>query len=228
MNLVETGPVDPHAEARSRRLLFASLALGFLALLALIVVGCKSSPEPAFTDLPELPPGPGTANYSTNRLEEGDVVSITFQYSTNFNAVQKITLDGDLNLESIGEVKASGRTPLELQKELARLYRSEIKDDVVTVKLVASIAGVYVSGAVFRPGKVPLERPMTVMEAIMEAGGFDSTHAKLSGVTVLRIDKGRQVTYQINLKKVLDGDDESPFYLKPFDVVHVPKKTFNY
>ena len=227
MHMKKTVPTKPSSRrTRVRAWLHCMIPILIGPILA-IVSGCQS-PEPAFTDLHELPPGPGTANYSTNQLEEGDVVSVTFQYSTNFNAVQKITLDGFLNLESVGPIKASGKTPVELQTILASAYKPLTKDDVVTVKLVSAIAGVYISGAVFHPGKVQMERPLTVLEAIMEAGGFDPTRAKLSEVTVLRVVNEKQYVFHINLKKVLAGEDESPFYVKPFDVVHVPTKTFNY
>ena len=211
---------------RNRYFAFIFCACALLCLAA----GCSTPSPSPFSDVltPPAPPGPGTANYATNTLHEGDMVSITFQYSTNFNTVQKITLDGLLNLESVGPIKAAGLTPIQLQNELAKVYKPLVKDDVVTVKLVAAVDGVYISGAVFRPGRIPLERPMTVLEAIMEAGGFDANRAKLSRVIILRIERGRQVSYQVNLKKVLEGKEETPFYLRPFDVVHVPTKTFNY
>lgn len=204
------------------------LALPFMALLLLLTGGCQTSSPPVYADGLPVPSGPGAANYSTNLLEQGDTVSITFQYSTNFNATQKIGLDGTLNLESVGPVKAAGRTPQQLENELARLYKPQIRDDVVTVKLVSAVSAFYVSGAVFRPGKITLERPMTILEGIMEAGGFDPNRAKLSDVTVLRIDNGRQHVYHVNLKQILRGEEESPFYLRPFDVVYVPTKTFNF
>jgi hypothetical protein len=50
----------------------------------------------------------------------------------------------------------------------------------------------------------------------------------MSRVTVLRLEGGEQRTYRLNLKRALRGADEKPFYLKPFDIVHVPTKTFNY
>lgn len=211
---------------RNRYFAFIFCACALLWLAA----GCSTPSPSAFSDVltPPALPGPGAANYATNTLHEGDMVSITFQYSTNFNTVQKITLDGLLNLESVGPIKAAGLTPIQLQNELAKVYKPLVKDDVVTVKLVSAVDGVYISGAVFRPGRIPLERPMTVLEAIMEAGGFDANRAKLSRVIVLRIERGRQVSYQVNLKKVLEGKEETPFYLRPFDVVHVPTKTFNY
>ena len=200
---------------------FAAIVFGFCA------TGCKTNLDsnPAFSN---VAPPPLEVGSQTNVLQEGDLVGITFQYSTNFNASQKIPLDGLLNLEGIPPVKASGKTPVQLQTELARLYKPQIKDDVVTVKLLAGSTGVYVAGAVFHPGRIPMERPMTAFEAIMEAGGFDPNRAKLSAVTVLRIEGGRQKAFHLDLKRVLRGEEQSPFYLKPFDIVQVPTKTFNF
>jgi len=204
---------------------FARKALLCLSLLAtLLVIGCQSKAPFAYY----APVNMLAANYSTNRLQEGDAVSITFQYSTNFNAIQKIPLDGLLNLEGVGPVKAAGKTPVELQTELTKLYRPQVKDDVITVKLLTAATSVYVSGAVFHPGRIPLERPLTPLEAIMEAGGFDPNRAQLAKVVVLRLEGGRQKTFHLNLKHVFEGADDSPFYLKPYDIVHVPTKTFNF
>jgi len=133
-----------------------------------------------------------------------------------------------LNLEQVGQVQAAVKTPLELQSELARLYKPQTKEDSLTVKVMSAVASVYVGGAVNRPGKIPMERPMTPLEAIMEAGGFDPNRARLGDVTVLRLEGGSQKTFHLNLKRVMKGSDSSPFYLKPFDIVHVPSKTFNF
>jgi len=204
-----------------------SLALLILALGGLAITGCQSD-SIEFDSDSGLTAGVRASLYSTNELHEGDVVNITFQYATNFNTLQKITLDGQLNLDMVGPVRAAGKSETELQQELSRLYRPLAKDDVITVKLVSSTASVYVSGAVLRPGMVEMDRPLTVIEAVMGAGGFDNSRAKLSDVTVLRIEQGREHAYHVNLKRVLAGNDETPFYLKPFDIIYVPAKTFNY
>jgi polysaccharide export outer membrane protein len=195
----------------------------FLCLVSATLIGGCQSPSgvPARIE-------PGAANYATNILQEGDLVSISFQYSTNFNSSQRITLNGSLNLEAVGAVKAAGKTPQQLEAEIAKLYAAQGSKDWITVKVVAAEASIYISGAVYRPGKIPLERPMTVLEAIMEAGGYDPNRAKLAQVTVLRLEEGKQKTYRFDLKRVLKGENESPFYLQPFDIVHVPNKTFNF
>jgi polysaccharide export outer membrane protein len=204
---------------------------GLLVCLLFLLNACQSKPEPVFASF-KAGPIPQrdirSSSYATNQLQEGDMVGITFQYFTNFNAVQKISLDGTLNLQQVGQVIAAGKTPLELQNELTRLYKPQIKEDSLTVKVMAAAASVYVGGAVNRPGKIPMERPLTPLEAIMEAGGFDPNRARLGDVTVLRLEGGKQETFHLNLKHVMQGSNPTPFYLKPFDIVHVPSKTFNF
>lgn len=202
------------------------LLIPLLALMA----GCQQ-PKPSSAE--GSPPGAvwETATNPTNtpgRLREGDVVKIAFEGDTNLTTIAKIQLDGQINTPMVGDVKAVGRTVQELQADLMQRYRPLLKVNEITVTLVSSAASVYMSGAVLRPGRIPMDRPLTVLDAIMEAGGFDHTRAKPSAVTVLRIENGRQQRFELNLKRMLRGEDSIPFYLKPFDIVHVPEKTFNF
>ena len=196
---------------------FSGLLLG-LALL--VVTGCQS---PRYSVLPSNAATPS----SSNQLKEGDVIQIVFPGATNLNAVHKIPLDGTVKLAFAGEVQAVGKTTAEMEAAVLEAYGDQLQLKEVSVSLAASSASVYVSGAVLRPGRIPLERPLTVLEAIMESGGFDSNRAKLSEVTVMRTLDGQQFTFRLNLKKALRGQDPVPFYLEPFDIVHVPTKTFN-
>ena len=198
---------------------------GFALLLAVLVAGCETNPEPqrsAFTRPDFLFPP------RTNILDQADTISIAFRYSTNFNTVQKIGLDGMVNLLSVGQIKAEGKTVEQLQQELTARYQGEVKDDPVTVKIVAPAASVYVTGAVTHPGKIPMERRMTVIDAIAEAGGADPYRAKLSKVSILRVEGETQRIYWVDLNRMLNGQNQYPFFLEPFDVVRVPNKTFNF
>ncbi|HEY1786653.1 MAG TPA: SLBB domain-containing protein [Verrucomicrobiae bacterium] len=207
-----------------------------LATILLAVTGCRSdagSPPVVLSEPPvpgpaAVPDYPGAENYFTNDLHEGDVIKISFQYSTNFDAVQKVALDGTLNLNMVGREPAAGRTVTQLQQELTRAYDPFAKGDIITVELINSGAIVYVSGAVLRPGPVELDHPLTVLEAVMASGGFDNTRARLSNVTVLRIVDGKQEAYHINLNRILAGRDDTPFYLQSYDIIYVPAKIFNY
>lgn len=162
------------------------------------------------------------------RLQEGDVVKIAFDSTTNLNTIVKLQLDGDITLPMVGAVKALGKTPIELRGELMKQYETLLKGEDITVSIVTAVTCVYVSGAVLRPGKISMERPLTLMDAIMEAGGFDNNRAKPSGVTVFRVENGKQQHFKVDMKRVLSGKNTEVFYLKPFDTIHIPERTFNF
>ena len=198
----------------------------WLMVLSFIIVGCQSPSIPSSSSLnvvdASVPSMPGV-------LREGDVIQITFATSTNLNATQRIQMDGNVSLQFVNNVPAAGKTPLEFAQSLEKLYQAHLRGmEPITVSVISNAAAVYVTGAVLRPGRIPLERPLTVLDAVMEAGGIDNSRAKLSGVTVLRIENGQRVSRRVNLKSALEGKDSSLFYLKPFDIVYVPAKAINF
>ena len=197
-------------------------ALAKLSVLACVVVvplsGCTTA-GPIFQD--DLTP------YSSVKLTEGDTLSITFPGSPDLNTAQRIRRDGKIDLKTVGEIQAAGKTPKELEKDILKLYEKDLVLKEVSVILQSTSYPVYVTGSVMHPGKVMAERPISALEAIMEAGGFDNAKANLRRVVVLRKEEGRPlVHYILDLKSVLDGKSKQLFYLKPNDIVYVPEKVF--
>lgn len=195
-----------------------------------LVAGCQSNP-PVFSSQNSVDQAdsPGSnASTGTARLHEGDVLQITFEGATNLNSTVKVQLDGNISLQLIGNIKATGKSLPELRLDLMERYKGLLRVSELSVSLVANAAVVYVSGAVLRPGRVAMDRPLTALEAIMEAGGFSYDRAKSSAVTVLRTENGQQEHFTLDLRKALNGGDPTPFWLKPFDIVHVPEKTFRF
>jgi polysaccharide biosynthesis/export protein len=189
-----------------------------LAILFLIA-GCQS-PAP-------LPSSAGTGTTEIITLREGDALKISFPDAANLNTTQVIRRDGMISMPLIGEIKAAGKTPKELEKNLIELYSTQLLSKELTVEVQSSLYPIYVNGAVLRPGKIMSDRPMTAFDAIMEAGGFDTTKANRKRVTVIRQEGGRNQKFTLDLKRVMDGKPSEPFYLKPGDTVTVPEK-FNW
>lgn len=181
-----------------------------------------------------IPPGPDPAAAAPTKatakakevftLQEGDVVRISFPGAPNLDSTQSIRRDGKITLAMMGEVLAIGRTPTELEQDLLKLYSNQLVSKEVTVLVVSSSYAVFVSGAVLRPGKILADRPLTALEAIMEAGGFDQTKADMTAVKVVRQEEGGTKNYVLNLKLVLEGKSTEPFFLKKSDIVYVPEK----
>ena len=189
------------------------VALFFLVLAA--ATGCQSSGGRAMTAENMVPP--------ILYLSPGDTLEITFPGATNFSGIRRIGPEGTLTLPVIGQVEASNKTAGELEAELEQRYTTELQDHDVVVALAGSANVVYVGGSVARPGRVVLDRPLTALEAILEAGGFNPD-ANMKRVKVIRYEGLENTVYELNLEPVYNGGPVSPFYLKPRDVVNVPKK----
>ena len=157
-------------------------------------------------------------------MREGDVLKITFPGSPNLDTTQPIRRDGKLNLPLIGEIDAKGMTPAAFQDKLVQAYASQLSSKEVTVQVQSSTFPVFVNGAVMHPGKILSDHPMTALEAVMEAGGFNYDTANMKEVSIVREENGTMLHFVINLKAVLTGKENKPFYLKPKDIIYVPER----
>ena len=230
INRTNAGP-SPRRDVSATHLM--TLALATLMIAATVLTGCQHT-APEFSSFEAAAAAEAATNSAvvpraaSTRLQEGDVVKVVFEGDTNLNTVVKVQLNGAITLPLLGELKAAGKTQQELQADLMQAYKPLLKINEINVSLLNTAAGVYVSGAVLRPGRVAMDRPLTALEAIMESGGFDPNRSKPSAVVVLRLEGGQQKSYRVDLRKALRGEEPTPFYLKPFDIVHVPEKTFNF
>jgi polysaccharide export outer membrane protein len=163
-----------------------------------------------------------TGPVRSNTLSAGDVVSIGFPATAELNQSQKIRLDGKISLPMVGEVTAAGKSPSGLQEELVVKYKEFLQDPKVIVSLINSAAVVYVNGEVLSPGKVVLDRPMTVYEVVMESGGFSQV-ANAKKVILTRQEGGKLARRELDMKS---GTDSASIYVKPFDTITVSQSWF--
>lgn len=199
------------------RSLVRHLYLFFVGLAALLCASCQTTVS---TTLPE-------ANYIRGpvTLGPGDVVKLTFPGAPEMNQTQQIQADGKINLPMVGEVAAGGRTVADLQRTLEALYKSQLQNTTVVVTLESSVTRVTIGGSVNKPGKYVFDRPTTVLEAIMEAGGPDR-FGTLSRVSIVRLVNGQQRTQVLDLRPVMQGVPTKPTYVQSGDVVLVAESKF--
>ena len=204
---------------RLAQLLFGILGIGALAF----ATGCQ---EPVVIPAGEKVGAKASASTVAEELtmHEGDVLKIAFPGTAQLDSTQTVRRDGRITLAIVGEVKAAGLTPAALEKQLVQLYSSQLVSKEVTVTVVSSNFTVFVTGAVMRPGKIVSDHPLTALEAIMEAGGYDRTKADLKALSIIRTEDGLTKTFTLNIKDVLEGKQNDTFYLKPFDKLILPEK----
>src|SRR6266550_683048 len=201
---------------RRRALSSSSCLFALLVFGALALGGCQSPLPP----LPN-PPGPKTAV----RLSPGDVIKASYADETIPDQTQKIRRDGKVSLPLIGEVTAAGKRVIDFQHELVSRYEGQLENNEVLVTLENGTATVTVSGFANKPGSYPFERPTTVYQAIMEAGGV-SDYGSASNIHLTRIIDGKQLSETINLRPAIHGQPVRPEYVQDGDVIYIARSLF--
>jgi polysaccharide biosynthesis/export protein len=203
-----------HPNLRDSRAVFCVCA--FLVFAALMCGGCQSPLPP----LP-YPPGPKTAV----RLSPGDTIKVAYADETVPDQTQKIRSDGKVSLPFSGEVTAAGKKVIDFQNELISRYEGKLENNEVLVTLENGMATVVVSGFANRPGPFNFDRPTTVYQAIMAAGGV-SDYGSPSNIHLTRIINGKQLTETINLRPAIRGRPIRPEYLQDGDVIYIARSLF--
>jgi polysaccharide export outer membrane protein len=194
-----------------------------MLLAALAAIGLVAGCQTDSAKMAAITAQTGSTNEAIS-LREGDMLKISFPGSPTLDTSQQIRRDGKITLPLVGEVDAAGMTPSALEKKLADLYAPQLVSKQVTVELLNSSFPIYVTGMVLRPGKILSDHPITALETIMEAGGFDFTRANLRGVSVIRREGNTMKHYTLNLKSVLQGKQNEMFYMQPGDIIYVPER----
>jgi polysaccharide biosynthesis/export protein len=132
--------------------------------------------------------------------------------------------DGKITLPLIGEIQAAGKTPKQLQAEIAKGLGSYISDPEVSVIVQTSGSKKYsILGKVNRAGSVPLGGPTTILDAIAAAGGLQD-FAKRKKIYILRTGPdGREQRIRFNYVEVTKGKHpEQNILLQSRDIIFVP------
>ena len=136
-----------------------------------------------------------------------------------------VSPDGRINLDLIGSVDVLEKTPTEVSQEVRARYAAElIRPDVTVSPRIFGSQAIYVGGEVKQPGMLKLVHQMTVMQAIMEAGGVADT-AHLEQVILLRrTPRNTSMLRLVNLREILEGRDPAEDVpVQRFDVVFIPR-----
>lgn len=214
-----------------RRLVGWLALTAFLAVFTTVAVAQDATTPPPATSTTTLPatpakPSPAAAGVRPDAYVIGaeDVLSVYVWKEPDMSKSIPVRPDGMISLPLIGEVKAVGYTPVQLQDVLAESMKKYISDPQVTV-VVEKVASLNfnIVGEVIKPGYYPLTRRLTVLDAISLAGGFKD-FAKTKKVYVLRTSaNGTQERLPFNYKQVIKGENpQQNIELQPRDTIVVP------
>jgi polysaccharide biosynthesis/export protein len=183
-----------------------------------------TTPSPGTTGVarPDPPRSGGTAAVAADyKLSIGDKLRVEVYKDPQLSQSLQVRPDGKITLPLVGDVSAAGLTSLELRDQLATALREYVTNPVVTVIVVETVPPlVYVMGEVTNPGSIPLNGPMSVLQALAMAGGFRE-FANTKDIRVLRRSSRGVQTIAFNYKTAVKGEG-TPVMLQPGDTVIVP------
>jgi len=161
------------------------------------------------------------------RLCAGDELDIKFFYQPTLNESVVIRPDGKISLQLVGDLQAAGKTPEELRLVLKEKYTQHIQvPEVAVILKVFQKMRVFIGGEVKIPQMLPLQNPLTALQAIFQAGGFMDTADPDKTLLVRDTGDGKPKIFQLNLGKMLRGEgQEGLLFLHPSDIVFVPRST---
>ena len=170
--------------------------------------------------LPAEPMQPGPMY----RIGVGDQLHVRFLYQPDMSEDVPVRPDGRISLGTTGEMTVVGMTPTELEKLIVERSSAHLRNPEVTV-VVTKIGErrVYVGGEVARPGFVELQPDMTVLQAVLQTGGFRKT-ARLDSVLIMMPGPdGRFSAARVDMQSVVEDGVPERVRLHPDTIVYVPQ-----
>jgi len=158
----------------------------------------------------------------------GDTIQIRVVGHDDLVVEAVVPVTGEVSFPRAGRIKVVGRSPQEIEDEVASALRGKEFVDPQVVVTVTNLAPrrVFVLGAVKRPGayQTHLARPLTLTRLIALAGGFLDT-ADREGLSLLRRENGVEKTYTVPFTMLRQQDNPGhTILLLPGDVVIVPER----
>lgn len=168
-----------------------------------------------------LPPLTTAAPVNPNTYVIGpeDILGVRVWREPELSSGVQVRPDGKITMPLIGELQAAGLTPEELKgKIVERLNEFMVKPEVIVSLQSVQSKKYYITGQVNRPGIFALVIPVTILEALTNAGGF-MEFGNPKKITILR--KGKLLKF--NYKDVSKGKNmEQNILVEPGDYIQVP------
>ncbi|MGY3038779.1 polysaccharide export outer membrane protein [Rhodanobacter sp. TND4EL1] len=180
------------------------------------------------------PPAPDVTAQAVNTYLIGvdDQLQITVWHNPDLSVSVPVRPDGKITVPLIGDVVAGGRTPDQVSAQIKDKLQSFVRDPQVAVILTALRSNEYLSrvrvtGAVRNPISIPYRQGMTVLDAVLAAGGTTEFAASDRTELFRKGPGGTTTSYAVRLGKILQqGDLENNYPVQPGDVITVPQRSF--
>ncbi|WP_426284804.1 XrtA/PEP-CTERM system exopolysaccharide export protein [Luteibacter sp. E-22] len=201
---------------------------------AIVLVAVVLSTACATSGNTSPPPRPDVATQAVDAYLIGvdDQLQVTVWHNPDLSVSVPVRPDGKVTVPLVGDIPAGGRTTEQVATEIQQKLGQYIRDPQVAVILTALrsheyLSRVRVTGAVRSPISIPYRQGMTVLDAVLAAGGTTEFAAADRTELYRRNEGGSTQSYAVRLEKILQqGDLANNYPVQPGDVITVPQRAF--
>ncbi|MBI3298304.1 MAG: polysaccharide biosynthesis/export family protein [Elusimicrobia bacterium] len=165
---------------------------------------------------------------SSYKIGPADLLEITVYQEKDLDRKVRVSPEGTVGMPLAGTISVAGLGVAEAERALTERLRRFIISPQVSIFITEyGNKQVYVLGEVAKPGSYPLptEARLSVLEAIILAGGF-TQYAAVDKTRVIRKGRGTQAIL-IDITAITKrGDKSKDVLLEPNDVIYVPESIF--
>lgn len=171
---------------------------------------------------------PATEAY---RIGVDDLVQVAVWRNPELGVTVPVRPDGMISVPLIGDVPAGGHTPPEVAKDIQERLAAYVRDPQVAVILTELrsheyLSRVRVTGAVRQPVSIPFRPGMTVLDAVLAAGGPNEFAASARTMLHHRTTTGVEAL-PVKLDRILErGELDTNYPVAAGDIVTIPERAF--
>ncbi len=165
------------------------------------------------------------------RIGVDDVLMVNVWKNPDLSVTVPVRPDGRISIPLVGDIVAGGKEPMLVASEIKVALGKYIREPQVTVILTQLrshefISRVRVTGAVNTPSSLPYRQGMTILDALLQAGG-ENEFASANAASLYRSENGSTVQYDVYLSDIIhSGQLDTNYVLLPGDIITVPERLF--
>ena len=161
-------------------------------------------------------------------LRANDVLKVSYHLTPELDATVSVQPDGFVVLPQIGEVKLTGLDLQQATQAITDKAAQRLNHPELTVEITEfEKPHFFVGGRVGKPGEYTLNGPLTALQAIQIAEGFQESAKQTRVILIRPIGDGLGETHVLDLRRTAKQGKTTEFLIQDGDTLVVSESKLN-
>jgi polysaccharide biosynthesis/export protein len=201
-----------------------------LLMLCAVTIGWAQNNEqvPATSATGEVMAPAPSAVTNDYMIGPGDTIQVFVWRNPELTTTVPVRPDGKVSTPLVEDMVAVGKTPSQLARDIEKVLAEYVRSpqiNVIVTQPASAFSQVKVIGQVARPQSLAYRDGLTVLDAVLAAGGL-GPFAAGNRAKVVRTENGKARDIKVRIGALVNGDMKQNIPLQPGDVIVIPESRF--